>query len=327
MTDPADAPADAEGLPAVVCVSLNASWDRTIEVPGLELGTHRRGRTVARQAAGKAVNVARLLDTLGTPCVLTGFVGRGDREPFAETFEGTAVRIELFEVRGPTRENVTLVDSANGRETHVRDEGTPPAAEDLERLDRKLGILASARSTVIFAGSLPPEVDAAAFGRLLDTCRRARARLAVDSSGDALAAVREDRRLWLVKPNRAELAEIVGRPVESDDDLRRAAEELRGHVDEVVVTAGADGAMLFTAEGVWRARPGFNPAEVVNTVGCGDALLAGYVRARAADDPPPEALRWGVAAGTAAVRRVAAGEVDPEDVRAIRERVDLAAVE
>jgi 1-phosphofructokinase family hexose kinase len=285
-----------------------------------------RGRLVSIQPAGKAVNVARLLGMLGTPCILTGFVGQGDRDRFERSFAKTLVRVEMFEGDAPTRENITLVDPQHGVETHIRDVGFPLTEDDLERLGKKLTILASKGSYVILAGSLPPNMSAEAFADLLAICQKKGAYVAVDSSGPGLEAVRKAKGLWLVKPNRSELAEIAGRPVEKEEDIRAAAEPLIKNVRFLVVTLGAEGAYLFCREGIWRARPHADDQPVIKTVGSGDALLAGFVHAHAARKRPPDCLRWGVACGTAATLQIKAGVVNPYDVKACMEKVELVAV-
>jgi 1-phosphofructokinase len=156
-----------EELPPIISVSLNTAVDRTLEVPDLEIGGHVRGRLISVQPAGKAVNIARLLGILDTPCVLTGFVGQGDRDRFARSFKKTSVRVEMFEGHGPTRENITLIDPNRGVETHIRDVGFTLTEDDLGRMKKKLGILAGRSGYVVFAGSLPPGMEADAFARLV----------------------------------------------------------------------------------------------------------------------------------------------------------------
>ncbi len=305
---------------AVIAVTLNTALDRTLDVPGLALGGHVRGSLVSVQPAGKAVNVARLLDRLGVVAILTGFVGAGDRERFAESFAKTGVRIELFEGRGATRENITLVDPRAGTETHIRDEGFSLTDDDLARLEKKLRILAAPETPVAFAGSLPPGMTPDAFAALIEACRAKGARVAVDTSGPGLEAVR-DRALWLVKPNLEELAHLAGRPVEDEAGALESARALRPRVEEVIVTLGAEGAILVTEAGAWAARPHPPAGAVVNTVGCGDALLAGFLRARVQGQKDADALAWGVACGTAAARCIRAGEVDPDVVELERKGV------
>jgi 1-phosphofructokinase family hexose kinase len=316
-----------EHSPTIVAVALNPAFDRTLQVPDLAIGGHQRGRLVSIQPAGKAVNAARLLAALGTPCILTGFVGEADRDRFQRSFDKTPVRVEMFEVQGMTRENITLIDPKHGVETHIRDVGCPPTEEDIERLTRKLGILATKGSYVLFAGSLPPEMTADAFAGMIKVCREKGAYVAVDSSGPALEALKRLRGLWLVKPNREELAEMVGRPIQSEQDIPPAAQALRKRIDNVIVTLGADGAYLFSREGAWRARPHVEAQAIVKTVGSGDALLAGFVHGHAAKKRPPECLRLGVACGTAACFQLLAGQVNPYDVKACQENVELVAVQ
>ncbi|HUU11955.1 MAG TPA: hexose kinase [Phycisphaerae bacterium] len=310
--------------PTIVAVALNPAFDRTLEVPSLEIGSHVRGRLLSVHPAGKAVNVARLLGALGTQCILTGFVGEGDRDRFLRSFEKSPVRVEMFEAHGITRENVTLVDPERGAETHVRDVGFPLSAEDLERLKKKLGILAAGGAYVIFAGSLTPGMEAEDFAGLLAVCIEKDARVAVDSSGPGLEAVLRAGRLWLVKPNLEELSGLAGRPVAGDDEaIRATVGSILGHVDQTVVTRGPDGAMLVSREGAWRARAEVDTEAVVNTVGSGDALLAGFVHCHAAGKGPAECLRFGVACGTASTLQLRAGLVNPYDVKACLEKVEL----
>jgi len=315
-----------EPLPPIVAVALNSAFDRMLEVPDLRIGGHLKGRLLSIQPAGKAANVARLLAALGTPSILTGFVGEGDRGRFERSFDGAPVRVEMFEVRGRTRENITLVDPKHGVETHIRDAGCSPAQDDIDRLTRRLGALATRGSYVLFAGSLPPAMTADALAAMIEVCRGKGAHVAVDSSGPGLEAVKRTSGLWLAKPNREELAEMEGRPIGSEEDIRLAAEGLRKRICNVIVTLGADGAYLFSPDGAWRARAPAEPRAVVKTVGSGDALLAGFVHGHASKMSPPECLRLGVACGTAACYQLRAGEVNPDDVKACMEKVELAAV-
>jgi 1-phosphofructokinase family hexose kinase len=313
--------------PPIIAVALNPAIDRTLQVRNLELGGHQRGNLVAVQPAGKAVNVARVLGSLGTPAVLTGFVGEGDGPRFQRSFAGSPVRVALLEVSGRTRENITLVDPDRHLETHIRDVGFPVTPRDLARLIDVLASVMPPGARVIFSGSLPPGMDAAMFADLLAICRARGARVAVDSSGPGLEAVRRTEGLWLVKPNRAELAELAGQAVTSDDDVVAAAAAVRRHVGELAVTLGADGACLFSPEGAWRARLASTPpaaqGRIIKTVGSGDAFLAGLLHAHREGRQPADRLRLAVACGTASTFQPSAGQIDPADVAACLEKVEV----
>jgi len=164
------------------------------------------------------------------------------------------------------------------------------------------------------------------FAVLLEACAEKGAYVAVDSSGPGLEALRGARNLWLVKPNRQELAEIAGREAVEEADIRATAESLRKRIEQVIVTLGPDGAYLFCREGAWRAKPHIDPAAVVKTVGSGDALLAGFVQGHVTGKGPAECLRLGVACGTASTLQMRAGLVNPYDVKACLENVELKAL-
>ena len=151
---------------------------------------------------------------------------------------------------------------------------------------------------MIFCGSLPPGLPPEAFGEMLRQCRAADAAVAADTSGEALATAVKSR-LWLVSPNRAELAGLTG--VDPDDHaaLRAAATALTDRVEQVLLSLGEAGAMLVTAEGAWSAAATRAADEVGSTVGLGDALLAGYVTGCVAGLSGPDALREAVAVASA----------------------------
>ena len=145
-----------EATAKIVCVALNPAVDRTFEVHNLEIGQHARGRLVSTQPAGKAVNVARVLQHLGQPCILTGFVGEGQRLMFEESFDAKVVQTQLFGVPHPTRENFTLVDAEKGTDLLVK---TPYLGQALARtLGGCPAALMRGRGSVTVGETLPRAV-------------------------------------------------------------------------------------------------------------------------------------------------------------------------
>jgi len=312
----------------VITVSLNPAVDRTYEVPGFEPGAHQRGRLLSIQPAGKGVNVARILGILGTSCILTGFVGQEERRLFEDSLDRHHVRCELFDIKdGHTRENFTIVDPEKGIETHIRDVGFEVTEPVLNRLNKKLGILAGPEAIIIFAGSLPQGVGGDAFKSLVHRCQEKGGRVIIDSSGEGLLAIRQLDHLCLIKPNCEELAQITEQKTQTEAESLQAARSLLEQIDLIVVTAGPQGARLVSAGGIWRATPRTDQTRVINTVDSGHALLAGFVHRYVAGAAPEEALRYGVATGTAASFQVRAGEVEITDVEKCYEQVNMEKVE
>lgn len=305
-----------------ITITLNTALDLVYEVSHLQLGAHQVGRQVRRLAAGKGVNVARALARLNVPALATGFVGRDAADYFRDQLRAADIASRFVPVAGRTRENVTLLDPVSQTETHVRDQGFTVTADDLSHLQQLLVNHCHTDTPLLFCGSLPPGMDAAALRRLVATCIAGGARVAVDSGGATLRALR-DAGLWLIKPNRDELAELVGADIRDDDDLLQQARTLTPHYAEVLISCGGAGALIAVGDTVHRARLTQPLEHVQSTVGCGDTLTAGYVAARLAGSPPPEALRHAVAAASAAAESSTPGEFDGVRAAELRHAVRL----
>jgi 1-phosphofructokinase len=296
--------------PAVITVTLNAAVDRVIEVDGLTLGAHQAGREVSRTAGGKGVNVSRTLAALGVPSIATGFLGRDNRADFRAFLADPLTTDEFVVLPGRTRENVTLADSRTARETHVRDAGLAVDDAALAALTRKLSRLCAPGRTAVFSGSLPPGLGPVQFVALLDVCEAAGARVAADTSGPALRPLAR-KRLWLIKPNVAELAELAGRDLPALDDQADAARDLLGRIDMVLLSRGAEGAALFAADLAVVARPAPAAGPPRNTVGCGDVLLGAFLACVTKGADRREALARAVAAAAASAASPVAAAFDP----------------
>ena len=287
-----------------------------MEVPNFRAGGHQRGHQrghrLARYPAGKAINVTRASVALGHPPVATGFIGEPEAEWYRQfLLEHHVENCRLIPVAGHTRENITVVDPQSpDADTHLVEQGFSVSSDDITRLRDELGLLCETGRLVAFCGSLPPGLSVERYVGLLTFCLDLGAELVIDSSGEALRAATE-LPLWLVKPNREELAELTGSEIRTQTQSRDAATDLARRVRWVLVSAGAEGAQLVDARGSCQAVLPLASKEVVGTVGCGDVLLGGFLAGwqgadRGEEAPPPGqfALRRGVAAATLAATRM-----------------------
>ncbi|HEY8482644.1 MAG TPA: 1-phosphofructokinase, partial [Spirillospora sp.] len=278
----------------IVTVTLNPSLDRTIEVDVLTRGAVIRARSARLDPGGKGVNVSRALLANGVASTAVVAVGGADGDQLRRLLEAEGMRVRAVRAEGRTRSNVTIVEPG-GVTTKLNEPGGPLAARELDEIEAVVEAEAGAASWVVGCGSLPPGVPADTYATM---CRRFRAdgiRVAIDSSGEALRAA-IPAGPDLIKPNREELAEAVGRPVDTIADVVEAAGELRERgARAVLVSLGAEGAVLVDDDGVLTGEaPVSRPS---STVGAGDALLAGFLAAGARGETAlAEALAWGAAA-------------------------------
>ncbi len=281
-----------------MAVALNPAIDRVLEVPSLTIGAHQHARLISRSAAGKGVNVARCLSQLDVPSVLTGLVGQEDLPFFTRSLTGTSVQMRMAPVAGRTRENITLVDPIAHTETHLRDRGFEVLPTELDAVRRQLDELAGPGTLFVFSGSLPPGIQPADQAQMVRQCRQAGSRVAIDASGPALAAsVEADP--WLIKPNHLELEELLGRKLADTDDAIKSARQLTRSVEVVLASFGSEGACAFSSQAAWHGRCAVPDDRLISTVGCGDALLAGFIAGIYRRLPIEESLRWATAAAAA----------------------------
>lgn len=319
----------------IITVTLNTAIDRVLEVENFAIGEHLPAQETLRYPAGKGINVSRCLARLGRASIAAGFVGQAQSSQFEQSLADTGpgrTTCQLMAVRGQTRENITILDPIARTDTHIRTPGYELTRQDVQRIVSKLGLLAREGSIVVFSGSLALGMASADFDTLIYVALGRKAKVVLDVGGKLLAdstsldlktagqgssaSTASSKMLWMIKPNRQELAEALGiEQLLSDAQLMEAGRRLTERVAWVVVTLGAEGAILFHEDKAWKAHCDVPADQVVSTVGCGDCLLAGILDAQAAQREPDEVLRWGVAAATANAMHSGVGEYDLSQVQ------------
>jgi 1-phosphofructokinase len=295
----------------IVTLTPNPSLDRTVEVPGLVRGGVIRATGGRIDPGGKGVNVARALLANGveTCAVLPagGAVGR----QLVELLEAEGVPMTAVPVAGATRSNLTLSEP-DGTVTKVNEGGSPLGAAEIDLLADAVVRLVGPLDWAVLSGSLPTGVDPGVYAQLTERFGRAGIAVALDTSGPALVrAVRAGP--TIVKPNRDELSEALGRDIRSLADAVEAAEVLRaaGAVS-VLASLGPDGAVLVEGDGVV-----FGDCAVVeprSSVGAGDCLLAGFLAARSSGATGSEALATALCWAAAAVELPGSAVPGPADI-------------
>jgi 1-phosphofructokinase len=310
----------------IVTVTLNPSLDRSIEVGRLERGEVNRATSASLDPGGKGVNVSRALLVNGVPSRAVVPCGGDEGGQLIRLLIAEGVDVRAVPITGPTRSNITLTEP-DGTTTKINEPGPQLSPGEFAAVIDQVLAAAGPSGWVVACGSAPPGLPVAAFAQFCERVVGAGLNLVVDTSGPALRAAAAAGAA-LLKPNRAELAEIVGRPLESLRDVIEAARELRSWgAGSVLASLGADGAVLVDGNGV---RTGDAPvARPRSSVGAGDALLAGFLSVIVADEKQTEnhttggqrALHEALAWGAAAVSLPGSQMPGPADLRRDRVRI------
>ncbi|BCU78255.1 1-phosphofructokinase [Luteolibacter sp. LG18] len=261
--------------PDIVTITLNPAIDQTVFLERFTPGTVNRARLRTVQAGGKGVNVSAMLGSYGIPSKATGFAGKANASVFSALFRERGVEDAFLRIDGETRVGIKIVDDSTRATTDINFPGLEPTLADQARFERKLRLLVKPGRWFVLAGSLPAGVSVDFFEELLALMKRGGAKVAVDTSGEALRVAIEGG-VDIVKPNEHELAEILGHELPDFPSRVAAAIELqKTKVPHVILSLGSEGALFITPEqSLMAAAP---PVKVVSTVGAGDSLLAGYL--------------------------------------------------
>ncbi len=258
-------------------VTLNPAIDQTVLLGHLRPGHVHRAQGVSFNAGGKGVNVASCLADWGDKVSATGFLGQNNTRHFETLFMTKLIGDAFIRIPGETRTNIKL--SHDGDTTDINLPGLIPTAEELQALLARIGTLATTGTLALLAGSLPGGVDESFYATLTETLAQRGARVLLDTSGAPLQAALTGAVLpFCLKPNRAELEQLVGHALPDDTAVIGAARGLisRG-VQLVVVSLGEDGALFVTQDQMLRAS--LPVVRAASTVGAGDAMVAGIMAA------------------------------------------------
>ncbi|UYG02700.1 1-phosphofructokinase [Halomonas sp. LR3S48] len=305
----------------VLTLTLNPALDLSVSLERLVPGKVNRTRETHLTAAGKGVNVARVLADLGHDVTVSGFLGADNDGPFLRAFEAMAVEDAFLRVPGETRINAKLAE-ADGRVTDINGPGTAIDATAWQRLldglDTRIGDSRRRPDAVVIAGSLPPGVTPGNLAELTARLREAGLPVWVDTSGDALAQA-IDARPTAVKPNEQELAAWAGNALDTFESRLAAALRLyAAGIEEAVVSAGPAGVLWVSHRGAWQAVP--PRLSVTSTVGAGDTLLAALLHGVLSGHPPEQALRLATALSAESVRHVGVGNARADDFAHIQQQ-------
>lgn len=265
----------------IITVGLCPAWDITCRGEDLDWGLHKVISSCSCRPAGKALNISRALAWLGQKSTAAGLWGQEDYERMLKELRGLRglVKVSKTCVSGATRWNITVVDTVNHREMHLRSKSELATKPALRKLKAELQAIVNENSVCVFAGSMPQGELLGDVVELIHCCRERGAKIVVDTSGAALRRIVDAGRVWLIKPNVEELSELSSRHVaDGHVSLAEAGRELLDRVEIVLISRGRKGAVVITKNQVLQGWcPDVN-REVLSTVACGDYLLAGFLK-------------------------------------------------
>lgn len=277
----------------IYTVTLNPAVDFIVRLDHVETGSVNRMDSDDKYAGGKGINVSRILKRLDVPTTATGFIGGFTGDFIRNSLLSEGITTHFVEIEEDTRINVKikadLETEINGKGPHISEEKLAELEAILSHLEKD--------DVVVFAGSAPANLGNQVYQRLIPLAKEAGAQVVCDFEGQNLLDSLAYGPL-LVKPNNHELEAIFGVTLNGISDVETYARKLLDMGTQyALISMAGDGALLVTKEAAYFAKP--IKGNVKNSVGAGDSMVAGFTGKYVETKDPLEALKWGVACGTA----------------------------
>lgn len=279
----------------IYTVTFNPSLDYVVDVENFELGRTNRTTKEMIYAGGKGINVSIMLKNLGFDNTALGFLAGFTGREIRRLMEEQGVRADFIEVSaGISRINMKL---RSDEESEINGMGPVIGQQDRDKLYEKLEQL-QAGDILVLAGSIPPVMPESMYRDIMDCLADRELKVVVDATKDLLLNVLPYHP-FLIKPNNQELGEIFGVEIQNKHDVIHYAKQLRQKgAANVIVSMAGDGAVFIGEDGsVYESEA--PKGTVVNSVGAGDSMVAGFLAGYIDSSDYRKAFQLGICAGSA----------------------------
>lgn len=279
----------------IYTVTFNPALDYVIRMESLKLGTVNRSSAEAVYYGGKGINVSTVLKNIGVDSVALGFVAGFTGKEIEEGVKNMGVATDFIKLpEGMSRINVKIKAE---QETEINGQGPAISMEKVEKLFEKLDRLEKG-DCLVLAGTIPASLPSDIYEQIMDRLKDKEIRIVVDATKDLLLNVLKYHP-FLIKPNNHELGEMFGVGLKTDEEIVEYAKKLQERgARNVLISMAGDGAILLT-ETKEVYKMGVPKGTVVNSVGAGDSMVAGFVASYFKEHDYLKALKFGTATGSA----------------------------
>jgi 1-phosphofructokinase family hexose kinase len=304
----------------ILTLTVNPAIDCTYTTDRISYEDRVYVRSSFEQAGGKGINAAHVIQGLGGEVLALATAGGATGKRLAALLAESRLPVSLIPIRHPIRRNLTISD-AQGLTIKLDEAGPPISPAEERRIEAVTQSKLDGASWLMLCGSLPPGMSVDFYARLIRLAREKQVKTLLDTGGEALR-VGIEAGPTMVKPNRHEAERLLERSLLTRHHAVDAVGNIaKMGVETVVLSLGSEGALGVAGNGRYHAlAPEIRQA---CPIGAGDALAATCVWALARNESFPEALRWGVAAGTAAAATPGTSFASFSETRQMREKVQV----
>ena len=296
----------------IITITFAPSIDKSAAVPKLISDKKMRCSIANVEPGGGGVNVARVINRLGGEVTAIFPSGGYTGMFFNYLLEKENVPFISIQTKNETKENFVILDKLSNKEYRF---GMPSNEIFENEWQDLIKVIENQKNVdfIIASGSLPLGIPDDIYTQLSEIAKVKNAKFIVDTSGKSLQNAMNEN-VFLIKPNLEELGILLNKKNLKIENVASEARKLiyQNHCEIIVVSLGANGAMLITKDETINIKP--PKVQVKSTVGAGDSMLAGIVFGLSNKMPLKESLQYGIACGTATTMNVGSALCEKNDV-------------
>jgi len=255
-------------------VTLNPAMDVILEISNLKINSYNKVLNAITTSGGKGINVSKAIRGYGRETIAVGFLGGGRGRMIEEELREMGITTNFWHIEEKTRSNTIILDKKTGEHTLLSEMGPKVTEYDLEMLKSIFYRVMSQCSAVTLSGSLPRGVPENIYANLISIAKERGVKTILNTSGEQFIKGLEGKP-FLAKPDLRESNRVLGIKINNERDAIKAAKEIVQRGAEIsVVSLEQEKDIIATQNEIWFAETDYH--EIVNLIGAGDALIAGF---------------------------------------------------
>lgn len=300
-------------------LTLNPALDKTVVIPDFQIDAVNRIASLRLDPGGKGINVSKVIQKMGGVSRATALLGGSTGRQIQQMLEQQGIEIDCVDVSGQTRTNLKIIDPNRKTNTDINEPGCALSREQSAAVFSHFIEQLHADDIVVLAGSVPSGSSPDLYAQYVHACRKIGAKVFLDADG-LFFAEGVQACPYLIKPNQEELSRLMGRHLESLEEIKSAALSLvESGIKKIVVSMGGQGALYVTEE-ICLYAPGLR-VPVGSTVGAGDSVVAALALAEERGFSAEESLALATATGAANVMCSGTQAADMDQIKALLPQV------
>jgi len=303
----------------ITVLSLSPAVDKIYIIDDFSAGGLYRVNNCIQSPGGKGINVARITKMLGSKVFVLGFMAGSNGKWLENSLLDIGAETNFVTVQGQSRTNNNIIDKVNNRETEILEEGPEIDQNAWTLFYEKFCQQIKKTKVLVCSGGLPKGLGAETYSRLIEEANKYEVKTILDASGEVLK-LGMLAKPYLIKPNLRELSMYFDIQFTSETQIVKACKEIiSGGVKVVVTSLGAEGALLVTENTAYKAYP--LEVAVANTIGSGDAMVAGISSGIASGLSIDKSFRLGSACATSNTEFIEIGMIKSDRVEQLKQEI------